>query len=307
MSKNVSAGVSEEVDKRAAAAAAINRRRDYGACPQGKPMSKREERLLSESGRLLALPAEAQRLSRGSGHHSLAAGDCDSRGDTTGQQHNASDQEQLCMAELIDVQHHELNEAAVRCSYAERSAKFRTEVPLADQWTRQPKDDLSSMEVQSTRRGVAGKLNGNNPADVSQQAQAHEPGSAAGLALVSKSDRSPLSVQMTSCIKDKLQSSASEAQNPVAKGNGGEEVLTELQRVEQMFSGNASSAYIPPEKGTPLTQEQADLALAAMLENEEVRLHSKRLLPHSGGRVLKKKAVKLNTLDTFLKKTPQQS
>ncbi|KAK9904793.1 hypothetical protein WJX75_002708 [Coccomyxa subellipsoidea] len=42
------AGDAHEADRRTAAAAAINRRRDYGACPQGKPMSKREERLLNK-------------------------------------------------------------------------------------------------------------------------------------------------------------------------------------------------------------------------------------------------------------------
>ncbi|BDA49872.1 DNA polymerase iota at N-terminal half [Coccomyxa sp. Obi] len=296
------AGDPEEADKRAAAAAATNRRRDYGACPQGKPLSKREERLLSESGRLLALPAEAQRLSRGSG-------DCGSAALTV-QQHNAVEQGQLCMAQLDEVQHNELDEAAVRRSDAQCSAELRAEVSPADSWVGQPKEDVSSMADQSTVNGGARTCNTNKLADVSQQAQSclDEPCSAAGLAAVSKGERDPSNAQITFCTEQKLQSGASGAQDPGAECDSGEGVLTELQRLEQMFSGNASSAYIPPEKGKPLTQEQADLALAATLQEEEVRLHSKRLLPLSAGPVLKKKkAVKLNTLDNFLKKTPQQS
>ena len=300
ISKNMSAGVSEEADKKAAAAAAINRRRDYGACPQGKPMTKREERLLSESGRLLTLPSTDQQLSRGTGGYGWTADDSDSRD-------GAAEQQQLRMAQLNEMQQHRWEEAAVQCSDGQHPVEMHAEGCPAEPWIQQPRH-LSPMAHQVTGSGSADICKSKPPANVSQQAQprSDQPGSADGLASVSI-PRNPLDVQIASCTEQKMQTSTSEAQEPVAECNSGVKVLTELQRLQQMFAGNASSAHIPPAKGQPLTQEQADLALAAMLQEEEVRLHTKSLLPPSGGRVLKKKAVRLNTLDTFLKRTPPQS
>lgn len=260
-------------------------------------MSKREERLLSESGRQLSTPADEQQPTRKSSgdwawdaaHLDVGDGLSEQQGSEAGQRSWACKPQHGSEA-ARDVE----EDAAPKC------AAYQDEVhppapPSAGNGAASlpggPQCQTSMDEKAANRNGRGG--NG------SAQRQLAQPSGSVAVALIDRSEG--LDPKIRPCSVRTVHRESEMRQAAMSRSRSG--VHAELQQLQEMFSSGAPSSYVGPGGGMPLTQEQADLALAAKMQDEEVRLHRKRVSATSRGAPFKTKTAKVNTLDAFVKRT----
>lgn len=272
---------------RTAAAAATSRRRDYGAAPQGKPMSKREERLLHESGRLLTVPPDSEQPNGCSAQNGVTSRDCAAGDDLAKTWENEEGKNVLAFhaGDCLEAQHDTHDPA--------QPSAPRCEVKVCQILAAGPQAE-STAEVLANGAAVdRGSLTGCSaecPANVSKRAQ---------LTMV-KSSSGP---NERAVVQDGQSSSSSKAavqmQNKQRTQSEQPGMQTELRQLEELFSEGCPL----PKAGPFFSQDQADLALAARLQEEELRAHKKRAAPVMSTTVVKKKPLKVKTLDAFVRRT----
>lgn len=261
-------------------------------------MSKREERLLSESGRQLSTPADEQQPTRKSSgdwawdaaHLDVGDGLSEQQGSESGQRSWARKPQHGSEAAR------DVDEAA-----APKFAAYQDEVhppapPSAG-------NDAASLpggpQCQTSMDEKAANWNGRG-GNGSAQRQLVQPSGSVAVALTNRSEGLDSKIRPCS-VRTVHRESEMLRQAAMSSSRSG--VHAELQQLQEMFSSGAPSSYVGPGGGTPLTQEQADLALAAKMQDEEVRLHRKRVSAASRGAPFKTKTAKVNTLDAFVKRT----
>ena len=260
-------------------------------------MSKREERLLSESGRMLSTPANVQRpANSGSGECEWELGDLDFRDGQGERQGSIPGQQRQACRPVCDSEATQDGDAPIIAACRDgvhllaKASAGNGAAPL-----------LGGPGNQTTPEEKAVTLSGRGRDD-SKYSQQAQHGSTVAVALPGRSEGLGMESRIRTC-PEQTEPRETEVQCQAATSGSRSGVQAELQRLQEMFSCGAPSRYVAPGEEMPLTQEQADLALAAKLQDEEVRLHRKRVLAATKVPPFKAKTAKLNTLDAFVKRT----
>ena len=317
------AGVS---DVKVTAAAAIKKRRDYGANPQGLPMSKREERLLSESSRALqGLTAQQQQqqqpqpqLEYDSCGEEQPGGEsfqCDMGADYLGVLPKAEEPMHRkqglqgrqtympgTMSEDVNRQPSHAAESAQTAAGAPTVRSVSDPLPRNDSMRQCNSASRSPAELRSSQRGTASCEPG---IGATQNGLLQCEGYAAA-----ETDPNPgLGRRGTSGCQVSLQSTVG--------GDGSKQMRCalvqasvsedELRRMELLCSQGAASSGLSNLASTNYVSEQelSDMQVALRLQQEEFRLHKLRQQPMAPLVAGKRKlAGKVNTLDAFVRRKP---
>ncbi len=259
-------------------------------------MSKHEERLLSESGRLLTVHSELAPPSRGSGDWG-DEGLHETDGLSEHQGKGSGERPEACMSQCHSDAPQDIDEAAaLRSGVCSEGCSPLTESVAGGSAA----SLLGSQRCQTLVKEKAACLtrSTSDKSDASQQAQPRD-SSAASL---TGREGCEVHAKIRTCTDGSMLRKTSEVPGHAASFSSMSGVQAELQQLQEMFSSKRRCSHVAQGEGQVLTQEQADLALAARLQDEEVRLHRKRVSVPLGGAPSKSKAAKLNTLDAFVKR-----